>query len=361
MRYIRYLEKASREDKLAILREKWEILSKKYGNLVETSDRNRDLIWKLILNADPTKNKQYLQWIITKGILKWSNKSFSLFKEDLPTLTASLLTYDKLKRMNKLRYEHKDINRIKNDDELFDVVNQYQEAAGRTKEQDEAFFKNKAAKKLYESSTVEVVIPYTKEASCYFGTNTKWCTARADENNAFDVYNREGALYIVLDKKTGKKYQFWFDTSEDEAHQFMDYKDNEINWVDLEKQYPQFMEELRKIFHTLAKSSHYIPLMKTYNINDLNMFVHSNGLTETIDLAHRPFTLDQIKWAIQYGGRAIGDDFQDDIIITRVLQKLFGTKDLKSIGNKYKVLIHKDWPEIAYLVSDSVTVNKKRK
>lgn len=274
MRYIRYLEKASREDKLAILREKWEILSKKYGNLVETSDRNRDLIWKLILNADPTKNKQYLQWIITKGILKWSHKSFYLFKQDLPTLAASLLTYDKLKRMNKLRYEHKDINRIKNDDELFDVVNQYQEAAGRTKEQDESFFKNKAAKKLYESSTVEVVIPYTKEASCYFGTNTKWCTARADENNAFDVYNREGPLYVVLDKKTGKKYQFWFDTSEDEAHQFMDYKDNEINWADLLEKQPKFVEELRKIFYRIASSVKFIYLMDKVQYSDIIHWIY---------------------------------------------------------------------------------------
>lgn len=274
MRYIRYIEKASREDKLAILREKWEVLSKKYGNLVETSDRNRDLIWKIILNADPTKNKQYLQWIITKGILKWSHKSFYLFKQDLPTLIASLLIYDKLKRTNKLRPEHKDINRIKDDDELFDIVNQYQEAAGRTKEQDESFFKNKAAKKLYESSTIEVVIPYTKEASCYFGVNTKWCTARNDKHNAFDTYNREGPLYIVTHKTTGKKYQLWFDTSGDEYHQFMDHKDNEIDWADLIEKQPKFVEELRKIFYKLAYAVKFIYLMNKIRYPDLIHWIY---------------------------------------------------------------------------------------
>lgn len=318
--------------------------------MVETHNRNKDIIWELILKTDPTKNKQYLQWIITKGILKWSNKSFYLFKQDLPTLTSLLVSYDKLKRMNKLRPEHKDINRIKNDDELFYVVSQYQEAAGRTKEQDEQLFKNKEAKKLYESSSIEVVIPYTKKASCYFGVNTKWCTARNDENNAFATYNREAPLYIVLDKKTGKKYQFWFDTSEDEAHQFMDYKDNEIVWSDLIKKQPDFVKELRKVFDKLATSCSFIYLM-----NKVKLYSLLNFLLITDDYPEKVFeiikdTLDLSKLEIASLYKRFHNNFyfpvpkgKEKSAISKIIKIILKLDDISKIKHKDKQLLLDNW------------------
>jgi hypothetical protein len=61
------------------------------------------------------------------------------------------------------------------------------------------------------------------EASIYWGSKTRWCTAtKTLENNQFDFYTEGGPLYININKKTKAKYQFsfaeaeWNDANNDE-------------------------------------------------------------------------------------------------------------------------------------------------
>ena len=338
MNYFRYLEIASRDRKLEILKKLF--LTTTMGNSYGNSDF-LPKIWEAIVNTDPTKNKQYLQWIINKGINNhdWWMKSNRTRLEDLPTIKDLLIRFDKLKTKNLLKPEHKDINRIKNDEELFDVVNSYVDEKGRTKEQDKDFFDKKGAKKLYESSTMEVIIPLSKEASCYFGVNTKWCTARNDENNAFAVYNREAPLYIVTDKKTGNKYQFWFDTSEDEVHQTMDAKDKPINWLKLKNENPTFHKELIKVFNKVATHSNFTPLMSKVSYSSLINFLYNTDMLveEVLSVVNLDFTYTE---KIDFLKRLEHNYHIPNRSIKSILFSLLKTDDF----NKHKDLI-KHWPE----------------
>ena len=74
------------------------------------------------------------------------------------------------------------------------------------------------------SPEYSILVPLTKEASCYFGINTEWCTAATSSDNAFESYNRDGPLYIILEKKTNTRWQYHY-----ESGQFQDENDNSIN------------------------------------------------------------------------------------------------------------------------------------
>lgn len=84
---------------------------------------------------------------------------------------------------------------------------------------------------MYEDDKWLIIIPHTEEAACYYGANTRWCTA-AKEDNMFDYYNNDGPLYINIYKPKNRKYQFHFESS-----QFMDEEDepiqlNELPWTE---------------------------------------------------------------------------------------------------------------------------------
>lgn len=78
------------------------------------------------------------------------------------------------------------------------------------------------SKILYDGELGFLVIPETKEASCYWGKGTRWCTS-GDVYNIFNHYNDIGPLYIWIDD-TGDRYQFHFHT-----FQFMDKNDSAID------------------------------------------------------------------------------------------------------------------------------------
>ncbi|GHT25514.1 hypothetical protein AGMMS4957_20440 [Bacteroidia bacterium] len=84
--------------------------------------------------------------------------------------------------------------------------------------------KETEAERMYEDDTFVVVHPLTKAASCVYGKGTQWCTAAANCYNSFNYYNGMGNLYIIINKKRGKKFQFQFET-----RSFMDETDYEIN------------------------------------------------------------------------------------------------------------------------------------
>ena len=97
----------------------------------------------------------------------------------------------------------KDINNIKAYSSLQAVVKTAQEKKNR-REQEK---KDKAQlKKLaHEGSEVIadtpyhlVVRPLTKEASCYFGRETRWCISATKAQNYFDSYTSDGKAFLFL-------------------------------------------------------------------------------------------------------------------------------------------------------------------
>ena len=88
------------------------------------------------------------------------------------------------------------------------------------------------------SQQYRILIPLTEEASCYFGMNTEWCTAATNSHNYFNSYNKDGRLYIILEKKTNTRWQYHI-----QSGSFMDENDSPIN-----------VENFYKTHHEAAKA-----------------------------------------------------------------------------------------------------------
>lgn len=174
-------------------------------------------IFNQLISSDPTtvnnKMGKYSKWILNL----YNKKMLKL--EDLYKVKEYLEYYHKF--INKI--QEKDINKIASLPDLYTIISPFQSDPNQSSSKSDETRKIKEdAEKVFEDSDWLVIVPKTKEASCYYGKNTQWCTA-ASNNNMFDEYNKEGKLYININKKTNKKYQFNFETSS-----FMDERDTDI-------------------------------------------------------------------------------------------------------------------------------------
>lgn len=204
------------------------------------SDIPKD-IFKQIVNSDPTKKGdslgKYGKWLLNL------HKKGELKTEDLYKATEYLTIFNKVK--NKL--EQSDINKFNSLPELYNIIKQYEENPDEMLSNNEKEKEiKKGAKKVYEDNDWLVIVPETKESACYYGKGTQWCTSSVTKNddgtpnydkNQFDRYKKNGDLYININKKTGKKYQFYFSPYE-----------------------PQLMDELDERLE--------LPISKTLNMND---------------------------------------------------------------------------------------------
>lgn len=195
---------------------------------------NQD-VFGMLAAADPTKNKQFLQWLI-KIYLQGN-----LRLEDTYKATEYLTVFIKAKP--KLQPAERDINRYQSLIELYQAVTRFREQPEEMesgKEQQRAVAKEmhseEHAEILWNDNILKVVIPKTEEASCYFGRNTEWCTAATTSTNRFSSYSDRGPLYIILDKTKNKRWQLHFDTG-----QFMDETEEEVNIEQLTDTYPQLL------------------------------------------------------------------------------------------------------------------------
>jgi hypothetical protein len=209
---------------------------------------SQELIEK-ISSLDPTRNKELTFWIV----LNYANGRIARYEDIASRAIPSLLKFKALLRKPNLTppLEIRDVNSIKGLSALEDILDKYEEKdvvsnkeAQSSEEQN--FYASGQAELIYNDSQVKVVSPKTKEASCFFGINTRWCTAGKSSNNRFSYYDKQGPLYIVLIKKENARYQFHFQTG-----QFMDEKDDAIEPTDLANGYPI----LWKIFTPLAEKN----------------------------------------------------------------------------------------------------------
>ena len=177
-----------------------DIYSKYYSDI----DRN---LYNKVVTADPTfdgqKMGRYTKWML--GLVRKGN----LTEGDLNEATHLLSLFEKYKN----RLEVKDVTRLHSMRDLYDVVKPFMEGNQATSKSDEKRQLKNGAEKVYEDGEWIIVIPHTEDAAKLYGKGTKWCTA-GDRVNMFDYYNNQGPLYININKKTGKKYQFHFESDQ---------------------------------------------------------------------------------------------------------------------------------------------------
>ena len=190
-------------------------------------DSNKTVIINDIMqsleNADPTANKEYVQWLAKV----YANQGIKM--EDLLARGhSSLQMYHKFKTKKILPIEYRDIGRIDFNtlEGLAQSIPLLQALHDKEEQETAKTMPKGEANTVFENDQVRIVVPEDKEAACYYGQGTRWCTA-ASNNNMFDRYTTSGKLYILLPKKPqyeGEKYQLHFNSG-----QFMDEGDNQVD------------------------------------------------------------------------------------------------------------------------------------
>lgn len=197
---------------------------------------------KRIMGYDPTPQKRYADWIMRRAL------TGAIHDEDLYKVEEYLAVYDRAKA--RLPLEQRDINRIANEKDLFDLIEPFltkeKEVSAKAERNalDATMHDPSQATILIDDDELKIVVPKTKAASCYFGRNTQWCTAATSSYNMFYFYNKAGPLYIVLLKKENRRYQLQF--REGNNSQFMDERDTPIKLIDLVTAHPKIAEVIGK-------------------------------------------------------------------------------------------------------------------
>jgi len=150
--------------------------------------------FKLINSIDPTgtstKKGKYLDWLIKKAYMHNTR-----MLEDADKIKEDLDLFDK-----NYRHINKQITQIKDQYELAQIVDQFREKKEKGEIDLSRSEIKKDVEKIYEDENWLILTPKTEEAAKYYGKNTRWCTA-AEKDNYFDQYNKDGPLYILINKK----------------------------------------------------------------------------------------------------------------------------------------------------------------
>jgi len=176
-------------------------------------------------------NYKYVDWVMRKNFDDTGNLIIP-FNE--------IISY--LERFDNIRknLDKKDINQYNSIQEFVDTIEKY----GSTSSEKRSELKS-GTEKIYEDDKVLVVKPLTKEASCYYGSGTRWCTAAKEFDNRFDSYFKMGPLYYFINKTLDKNNDYYkvaihYDSKRDNMILY-DAKDNvNYNLLGLVKTSPAF-------------------------------------------------------------------------------------------------------------------------
>ena len=156
----------------------------KYGDDAPGFNTIPDIMIEKFSENDPSGNNKYLEWMVKEFI---HSKNLGMMSRNIIEMVIDF---------------HKNVDRL-------DVKDIYQytwrslgnklKEIGPSKKEIKRIEKSGSVK-LYEDNEYLIVTPLTKEASCHYGSSTRWCTA-AKTNNAFEGYNEDGTLIYIIDKK----------------------------------------------------------------------------------------------------------------------------------------------------------------
>ena len=280
---------------------------------------------------DVQKVGAYTQWIIKQwmglqqkadevyayGSNEWGVKLEQLqeqFMEDLYKTTEDLQKFHRFKK--QIPQEKRDINKITSVDELYELTKGFSLEQATTTKADRVL---KDAEMVYDGPNWEILIPKTKEASCHYGANTRWCTA-GSSNNYFDHYSKDGPLYIITNKKDPTdKYQFHF-----ESNQFMDKEDRSVTLSTFLNDRPDLKEFFKEMFKRFLDKDqkHGKRVQVRYPSDNVSKYIGIYGFDEFM----HSLPQDMIRFDFESGG---GYGNQDKLSARPLPEKFTTFQDLQ--------------------------------
>ena len=159
---------------------------------------------------------------------------------DAPELKSALFTY------NKNKTQLPQIKDCKSLSELIEWVKDLSDDFKPVRKQSKA---KADLEKVYEDDEWVVYVPHSHAAARRGGEGTRWCTA-SENDYYYNMYSKQGPLYINIRKSDGAKFQFHFETG-----QFMDANDDPIrlNKIGLSEGIGGFYNKIDSKFKIMLK------------------------------------------------------------------------------------------------------------
>ena len=145
-----------------------------------------------LMSRDLSSNQKFLNFL---------GKVVSDTNIDEDLLKAKIAIEKFIKYQKNL--DEKDINQYDTLKDIQDAIDKHENRVRRDVKEVEG------ADIVYEDDRFTVVTPKTHEASCYYGSGSKWCTAARSSDQHFMSYNRDGKLFYFLDKKASTSNRFY--------------------------------------------------------------------------------------------------------------------------------------------------------
>jgi len=176
-------------------------------------------VMNALVGADPTTQGKALQYIANLYVAgEFKFEDLARTKEELTSFFSSV---PKLKRAGKSA----DINTYKTRRDLLMAMQSVSNVDATSGKEQARVAKQEGATLEFSDGTTKIYRLLSEAAACRIGAGTVWCTA-GKNNNRFDYYNKQGAIYVII--QGDRKYQFHY-----ESDQFMDETDSRVTQKDI--------------------------------------------------------------------------------------------------------------------------------
>ena len=255
---------------ILILEGRKEDLKKKYSNKFDEETLN----WILNISDLVDFNHKY-----TDFLLKVVDPKIDATPEYIDIIIDYLKLFDKYQS----QLEKKDINQYKNVSELENSLKPFQE-----KEQEKEL--EGQSKKIYEKGDFVVIQPKTEEASCKYGSNTKWCVTSKGSGHFGRYTSGRQSLYFIINKakSTNKNYSKVAIHFDDEGFmRYWDAQDSPMSQREIdvfEYAFPEMIESIKSNYKEHRGSSTDRFLIETFDSVGEKSVEAKNYLNSNYDL-----------------------------------------------------------------------------
>lgn len=262
-------------------------MNMKFMGILLTEGRKEDLKKKYANKFD----EETLNWILNISNLVDFNHKYTDFilkaldpnsDIDMNVDIAVGLVQDFDKYQSQLK--KKDINQYKTFSELEEALLPFHE-----KEKEKEL--EGQSKKIYEKGDFVVIQPKTEEASCKYGSNTKWCvTSKGSGHFGRYTAGRQG-LYFIINKakSTNKNYSKIAIHFDDEGYmRYWDSQDSPLSQREsdiFEYAFPEIIDAIKKDYKAYAGSMTDKFLTQAFDSIGENSAENRNYLNSTYNLA----------------------------------------------------------------------------
>jgi hypothetical protein len=237
--------------------------------------------------------------------------------------------------VEKIKKDPRDINAYPIPFYILTMLQVLGEIKNKSEEEREA---KKSVKVIYKDENVLVVKPLTHKASCYYGYETRWCTASKDSDSNFNRYTSKGVLYYFIPKNNPRGKVALFiekDGNKITNKEVYDSADEEKGVNLLYERFP----ELTNLINELVGELPIVDLLKSYKTGKIDS---DELLSSDSFIGILKNEKDKGETIVKFGFNGL-DDYKklfdlsdDDIWFLNVVDDPYNTYDFYSMDIDYE-------------------------